>query len=154
YEFFGEDVFSFLAKTRTSLSVSSLDLMTQKGVIKKLPEESTLAIEHGRQEHAILVVDEKGYYLGDWRPFVVEGIRQVIILLESCLRWFESHLHLELIGLFAKEKVSQGDLTHFIRHIFNIRIKDSESTKEFTEIQKKHLEAYLVKVLGVVKGLE
>ncbi len=44
-----------------------------------------LIIDHEREQNAIVLIDEKGYYLGDWRNFDVEGVRQVIMLLNSCL---------------------------------------------------------------------
>ena len=38
----------------------------------------------------IILVDDLGYYLGDWRSFDVEGVRQVIMQLDNCLRWLEA----------------------------------------------------------------
>ena len=106
YQMFGKGVFHLLAKTRTTLALSALDLMTQKGLVRKQPNESTLTIDHERMQSAVVLVDEQGYYLGDWRNFDVEGVRNVIMLLNNCLRWFENHLQAKLISLFAKEKLS------------------------------------------------
>ncbi|NNM43867.1 MAG: hypothetical protein HKM07_05945 [Chlamydiae bacterium] len=153
-QIFGENVFSYLAKSRTTLSLSSIDLMTQKGVIRKQTDESSLNIDHERNQNAIVLIDKRGYYLGDWRNFDVEGVRQIIMLLNNCLRWFENNLHVKLISLFAKEKLSNQDFVEFIREIFGIRIRECEPAKDFTEKQNNLVQDYLCKVLGVPKGLD
>lgn len=152
-QIFGNSVFDLLAKTRTTLALSGIDLMTQKGLVHKHTNESTLTIDHERTQNAIVLVDDKGYYLGDWRNFDVEGVRKVIMLLNNCLRWFESHLHVKLISLFAKQSLSLKDLPSFLKAIFQLQILDCEPAKEFNEKQKKRVEDYLSKVLGVKKGL-
>lgn len=152
-QIFGSSVFVHLAKTRTTLALSSLDLMNQKGLVKKHLNESTLTVDHERNQHAIILIDPAGYYLGDWRNFDVEGVRQIIMLLNQCLRWFENNLHVKLISLFAKETLSLKDLPPFIRSVFGTRIKDCEPAIEFTKKQKQYLEDYLCKVLGVKNGL-
>lgn len=150
---FGQNVFSHLAKTRTTLALSSLELMTQRGVIKQTTDQSSLAIDHERTQKAIILVDDKGYFLGDWRSFDVEGVRQVIMLLNNCLRWFENTLHIQLISLFAKETLVKEDLPSFCSEVFDIPIANSDPAKELTEKQKRHIEGYLQKVLKVEKGL-
>ncbi len=153
HQIFGQNVFTHLAKTRTNLAVSSLDLLTQKAVIKQTTSESSLFIDHERAEKAIILVDESGFYLGDWRNFDVEGVRQVTQLLGSCLRWFENHLHLRLISLFAEESLSLDKLPQFVHGVFGMRIGDCEVAKEFNQKQKLYLEVFLKKVLDVPDGL-
>ncbi|MGE5196582.1 MAG: hypothetical protein ACM3JI_04570, partial [Anaerolineae bacterium] len=102
----------------------------------------------------IVLIDDNGYYLGDWRNFDVEGVRQVIMLLNQCLRWFENNLHLKLISLFSKETLSLSDLPEFTHSIFKTTIKQCEPAKDFTEKQKKYVQDYLCKVLDAPKGLD
>ncbi|MCI0382144.1 MAG: hypothetical protein L0207_03715 [Chlamydiae bacterium] len=154
YQIFGPNVFQYLAKTRTTLAISSLDLITQQGLIRQQLNQSTLQADHERAQKAIILVDDYGYYLGDWRHFDVEGVRQVTMLLNHCLRWFESNLHLNLVSFFAKENPSLKDIPAFIRSIFGKKIKDSGPVQEFTEKQKNHLEVYLRKVLSIPDGME
>lgn len=153
HQIFGQNVFNHLAKTRTTLAVSSLDLLTQKGMIKQQTNQSSVFVDHERTEKAIVLVDQLGYYLGDWRNFDVEGVRQVTLLLNNCLRWFENTLHVKLISLFAKGNLSGDDLPKFIDSVFGTRIEACEPAKEFTEKQKIHVEDFLHKVLMVPKGL-
>ncbi len=153
-QIFGQNVFTSLIKDRSSLSLSSLDLLSQKGVERKSKEISALSIDHESHQHAVILVDDEGFYLGDFRHFDAEGVRFVVLLLNQCLRWYENHLHLNLISLFAKEKLSLNDLSPFFSSVFEICIKDAAPVKEFDSKQVKYLEAYLKKVLHVQKGLD
>ena len=104
-------------------------------------------------QNAIVLVDEKGILLGDWRNFDVEGIRQVIMLLNNCLSWFENHLHVKLIAFFAKKK------PFFKRHclLLSSRLFDKlaiASPPKNLLKSKENVQDYLAKCLGVQKGLE
>jgi hypothetical protein len=151
---FGERVFSYVTKTRPSLGLSSVDLLSQKGLVRKHPQDSTLSIDHQGTHNAVVVVDKNGYYLGDWRNFDVEGVRQVIILLNHCLRWFENNMHMKLISLFAKETLLQEEFPQLLQEIFGTRIREVQPVREFSEKQKSQLHDYLEKVFGVADGLE
>ncbi|GAB4193781.1 MAG: hypothetical protein Tsb0015_16710 [Simkaniaceae bacterium] len=153
-EILGEAPYKILMRTRQSLTLSSIDIMTQRGMVKKYPYEHALSFEHDRQMYAVVLIDENGFYLGDWRSIDVEGIRQVIMLFNSCLRWLESHLHVTLISMFAKKELYLEDLPKYIRPLMEIRFRDCEPAKEFTLRQLKFLQNYLVKVLGIEKGLD
>ena len=153
HHIFGQNVFNLLAKTRNTLALSSLELMTQRGVINQLTNQSSLMIDHERAQRAIILVDQAGYFLGDWRNFDIEGVRQVILQLNNCLRWFENNLHIGLISLFAQENLNKNDLPKFVQRVFEIKIRDSEPVREFNEKQLRHIEAYLRKVLKVEQGL-
>lgn len=150
---FGQNVFNHLAKTRSTLALSSLELMTQRGVINQLTNQSSLMIDHERAQKAIILVDQGGYFLGDWRNFDIEGVRQVILQLNNCLRWFENNLHIGLITLFAQENLSKNDFPKFIDKIFAIKIRDCDPAREFNEKQLRHMETYLRKVLKIEQGL-
>ncbi|MBS3905369.1 MAG: hypothetical protein KGZ39_08605 [Simkania sp.] len=153
-QIFGVGIFQHTAKTRSSLSVSALDLMSQKEVIKKSIREASGDIDHERNGNAVILVDEKGYYLGDWRNFDIEGVRQVVLLLSNILRWFEMHLQMKLLGLFAKEALSAKDLTSFFKELFGVRLLDFHPVKDFSEKQKQLVQTFLVRVLGISQGLE
>lgn len=153
HHIFGKNVFTHLAKTRTTLALSSLELMTQRGVIKQTTDQSSHAIDHERTQKSVILIDKKGYFLGDWRSFDVEGVRQVILSLNNCLRWFENNLHISLVSLFAKKKLSKVNLPAFCADVFDIAIKNSQPAKEFSDKQKRYVEGYLQKVLFVKGGL-
>ena len=153
-ELFGEGLFRYVARTTPTLSLTAMDLVSQKRLTKELGHTVVSTIDHGPDEKAIILVNEQGHYLGDWRSSDVETVRQIIILFKSCLHWFENNLHTNLISLFAKEDLSIKDLSAFNASIFDIRIKDCEPAQDFNENQKQVLNDFFIKVLGVKKGLE
>ena len=153
HQIFGQNVFNHLAKTRNALALSSLELMTQRGVVKRQTDQSSLTIDHERTQKAVILVDEWGFFLGDWRSIDVEGVRQVILLLNNCLRWIENHLHISLISLFAKETMNKEDIPKFAEGVFGIPLKECEPAREFTSKQLHYMEGYLIRVLKVEKGL-
>lgn len=153
-QFFGEGIFTHVAKTRSVLSLSGLDLVSQKKMVKKQPHEPSLMIDPDREQHAIVIVDAEGYYLGDWRHFDVEGVRQIILSLNNCLRWFQSFLNIRLIALFGKTGLTLTDLPPFLRALLDTRLIDAEPAKEFTDSQKRYVDGYLMHVLGVSEGLQ
>ena len=152
-DLFGSGVFTHLPKTRTMLNLTSNDLMTQKGLQKKTVEDSLTEVDHDIDRNAVVVIDDKGFLLGDWRLSDVEGVRQVIILLSSCLRWFENALHLKLITLFAKGKLNLKDIVNALKDLLAMELKNSEPVLDFSEKQEKQVEIFITQVLKMKKGL-
>ena len=151
---FSPAVFTHLAKTRTTLTLTGNDIMSQKMLIKKKKTETTGGIDHERHKKAVVIVDEDGFYLGDWRSIDVEGVRQITVFLNNILRWFENHLHVGLISLFAKENLTLDDVVFFVKSVFDSRLKDSEPLAEFSEKNKENLQSFLICVMGVKEGIE
>ncbi len=154
YNVLGGDVFSHLAKHRTTLSISGLDLVTQKGVVKKELQESVFDIDHEKGPQAVVLVDKEGYYIGEWRSTDVDRVRSLINLLNVCLRWYENSLHVKLISIFAVEKLTQKELKAFFDTILAMKIEECEPAREFTTVQRQLVDDYLIKVLGVKQGLK
>ncbi|MGB7978537.1 MAG: hypothetical protein WCF19_05190 [Chlamydiales bacterium] len=152
-DLFGAAVFTHLPKTRTLLNLTGNDLMSQQGMQIKTLQDSIGEIDHGQSVDAVLVVDENGFFLGDWRFTDVEGVRQVIISLSSCLRWFENSLHLQLISVFANEKIDVTDIQNALQRLLTLKLEDAEPTLEFSPKQKGHVDLFMKQVLEMKKGL-
>ena len=131
-----------------------MDLVSQKRLTKELGHTDVSTIDHGPDERAIILVNERGHYLGDWRSSDTEAVRHLIILLKSCLHWFEKNLHGQLISLFAKEKFIHKRSFRFQSSIFDVQIKDSEPALDFNENQLNNLNDFFIKVFGLKNGLE
>ena len=71
---------------------------------------------HGfeKEEKAVWLVDEEGRYRGDWRTTDAEPIRQILILFNLCLNWFETTIHSQLISLFAQVSLKASDIEPFL----------------------------------------
>jgi len=151
---FGPGVFTRLAKTHSALNATARDLMVQKGMLCKHPSESIIGIDHERDQSAVVVIEEKGFYVGDWHSADVEGVRDVILLLSSCLRWFENSLQLHLMGFFGQEQVRLEDASRVLEQLFNLTICQSEPGLEFTPKQQQKVLKFIVHVLDIRKGLD
>ncbi|WP_194847652.1 hypothetical protein [Candidatus Neptunochlamydia vexilliferae] len=153
-DLFGEGIFDCLGKPRLSLTLTSLDLMTQQGMIRKQTGTSILSFDHERQRNAVVLIDKEGYYLGDWRTIDVEGVRQVILSLNNCLMWFESNLHIQLISCFSEERLTVDHISKVVKGLLKMKISECAPAKELPPHQLQFVNDYLVKVLQVSKGIE
>jgi hypothetical protein len=150
----GPAAFDVLTKKRTALTLSSVDLMTQKGLLKKHVTESTSSIDHERDQNAVVVIDDNGRFLGDWRNIDVEGVRQIMMQLNNCLRWFESYFHINLTSLFAKPDFTKRDFDLFSADLFSKQFKACNYVKEMTRKQQRHLHDFLSKTMALANGLD
>lgn len=150
-ELLGEAVFDVLANPSTSLRLAAIDLVSQKGFIKTKGDTQISSLTGDK---AVVLVDDAGYYLGDWHQADYEPVRKVIIRFKSCLRWFENNLHVKLISLFAKKGLNIRDLGSFAKEVFDVPIKNCEPVLEFDQCEKKDLNDFFIKVLGLKKGLD
>lgn len=153
-DLFGSCIFTHLAKTRASLNLIGNDLMTQKGMLRKHLSDSITSIDHDRDRNAVVIVDKNGFYLGDWRSADVEGVQEVVLLLSSCLRWFENSVHLHLMSLFKKESLHEREITPYLNALFQLKLSDCEPGQEFTQKQKQKVCDFLIEVVGIQKGLD
>ncbi len=147
-------VFTHLAKNRTMLTLTSQDLVTQQSLVYRKLSDAISSVDPERSQQAVVVVDGEGTYQGDWHSFDVEGVRQVILLLSSCLRWFENRVQLQLISYFAKERLSLADITAAMEQLFGLKLQECEPAQEFTSKQANEVRAFLVEVLKLEPGLD
>lgn len=153
-EMFSPSIFTHLAKNKTALTLSGNDLFTQENLVKKRLQDSALAQDVQRNKKAVVITDENGFYLGDWRNIDVEGVSQIIMLLGHCLRWLENYIHLNLISLFAKKGLHTDEVLAFLQEIFEKKIRECAPVDEYTEEQKSLLDEFLKKVFDLKEGLE
>lgn len=151
-DLFGEAVLTHLPQMREALHLQAQDLMMQKGLEKRKARTLIADIEHDLEHLAVIVVDDKGAFLGDWRSTDVEGVRQVIIALGSVLRWFENALHLHLISVFAKKTLHLKDVEKELHALLAMKISSSEPVLELSPKQQAQVETFMQKVLSMKKG--
>ena len=149
---YGEDIFSILSKTENEIEVSCLDLVTQTNVIFKKRTDLSYGGDHERSQKAILVVNEEGQYLADWRYMDVDSVRSICSWLMSMLRDYETEFHIGLIELFSKKKLTRDLLRKFIQKMFNRRLNDCKIAKEFTDLQRINLHRFFLLVLDISNG--
>jgi hypothetical protein len=153
-ELFSKGVFSVVPRETPSLTMTALDLVTKKDVIKLPASTKSSSIDHSN--HAgkpVLLVNEDGHLRGDWRANDAEVARQVVLLFMSTMRWFESMIHENLIVTLTKEDVHLPDIQRSQDALFAIQIKMSDPVKEATDRQKKYQNDFLKKVLSAHLGI-
>ncbi len=151
----GRNLFRHIPRATSSLNLTSLDLVHQKNLMKVGGETFTGdLINQEYSGKAIILIDEQGHYLGDWRPSDIELTRQITIPFKSYLRWFENNLHSNLISWFAKEKLTVKEFPAFYSSIFNIKIKECGTATEFNQKQIELLHIFFQKIFGLDQGLE
>ncbi len=153
-DLFGFKMFDCVAKTRLSLTLTSLDLMSQDNMSRKTAQDLALSFDHERTRNAFVVVSPRGYYLGDWRSIDVEGVRQVVMSLNNCLMWLESNLHIQLISCFAHDHLMVSHVSGVVKQILTLQIGQCEPAKGLPHKQLQLVDDYLVKVLNVEKGVQ
>ncbi|MCF7851608.1 MAG: hypothetical protein K9M07_00010 [Simkaniaceae bacterium] len=153
YETFGPNVFKAMSRSRLSLTLSSSDLLTQKGLVKKKPKDLIFDFAHQRLQSAVVIVDDDDRYIGDWRSIDVEGVRQVINLFNTHLRFLEYFFQINLITLFAKKELKRDDLLEAITKIYQYQFKTFEPSGDLTQAQYEYLNNYMSQVLHIEKGI-
>ena len=149
----GKQVFSALSFSNTKFSISCLDLISQKNIVQKKLSDLSYDIDPERGgKQAVLLIDEDGYYLGDWRASDVEAIRSIIIRFCSMLSEYQNKFIVDIITLFTKKSLHRQDWMHFIQKNVSIQLKDCLAAREFTEKQKTFLDRFIQKVLCIPSG--
>lgn len=151
---FGSSVFSNTAHMSGALTLKALDFVTQKGFVKQNGTTSISSLDVAAAEKGVVLVDNDGNYIGDWHNSDADPVRKIIIRFKSCLRWFENNLHVKLISFFAKSNLHVNDIEPMLASVFDVSIDACEPIKEFTDRQRKDLDDFFHKVLGIKNGLK
>lgn len=137
---FGEGIFDILARKESRLFCVSRDLLTRSGFITSEGEDSILSLQHGYNQTAIVLVDDKGQFLGDWRTHDVERVSQITLLFKTALRAFETDFLISHLKILAKEKVNE-------------KVWDRPlSQSDFSDEQNENLGDFLKAALHLPKG--
>lgn len=153
-ESLGPAVFDILPQTRGFLILQAQDLLSPRQPLKLLADKLTSHIDSQWFDKGILLVDSKGYYLGDWRQSDAESVSQVISLLASLLRWLESQLQSYLTHLLAQADLKQDELEQSVKNLLASTLYQAQPSKEFNEHHLATLSSYLKNILQLDKGLQ
>ena len=153
-ELFSQSVFDQIARSNDSLTLTAMDILSTKDIVKVESSTQTSHIDHTNHVNkAIVLIDESECYVGDWRASDAEHVRHVVMLFNSIIRWFESSIHFQLITAFSSEKLHKGGVKKALQPIFDTEIRLCEPVKEFSDKQRRHLNEYLKKILNIHKGI-
>lgn len=150
----GQNVFDSLAKSRSILTLRAIDLLTPGRLIHCPSTTALKDISNEKFEIGVIAVDERGYYLGDWRRRDLEMIRPLLSLLSSGLRSFQSKLQASLISLFGLNDLTQKKLVDKLHQLKQIKFDSLEPLQEASERERTCLEKYFKVILHCQEGLQ
>ena len=146
--------FTAIPRSNPTLSLTAMDLMTLQGFVKVSLDVHADTITHGEEgDLAVVVVDNQGFYQGEWRSHDAEATRQVVDSFISLLRWFKNTALVRLIETLSQEEVSKQDVSDLLERLFCCRLDECEPVLEMEERTKTNLKEYLKKVLLLPEGL-
>ncbi len=151
---FGPSIFSNLARQGGTLTLSAIDLVSTKNKVLAKGNIQASSMVRGFEEKAVLLIDEEGHYQGDWRIADVEPIRQILILFNWALNWFETTIHSKLIALFSQEALQAADIKPFVSSLFDLTLDQAEPIKDYTDQQRHLLDEFLRHIIRQEKGLQ
>ncbi len=147
---FGREFLEVVARKSDTLTLTALDLVSNKNVLK-LNSKSRLSHVHGGKE--LIVIDDLGHFVGDWRASDAELVRHHVTSFYSLIRWLEHAIYYKLISAYAKEKVTKKDVQEALDSLFTTKLTESEPALEFTDTQKKQVDTFLKAVLKIASGI-
>jgi len=152
-ELFCQDVFDILVRQTPALTLTALDLVSKKNMLKIQANTSSNQIDHTQLKNALVLVDKEGHFVGDWRANDSEAVRQIVVTFYSLISWLENSLQACLISVLAKKSVDESACKNAIRILFAIQINSCEPAKEFSKMQLVHQDDFLKRVIGLSNGL-
>ncbi len=146
----GSDIFDVLVKKSRELSLTSLDLISQEHKIMKTLFESSIGVNHDRTTNSVIVVNEKGEYIADWRATDYDEVRMVINHFQLTLKSFEKALTMGIITFL----LHQGDLKQEVQRLLKKSILEFFHSGLDESRCREKLSLFIIEVLGYKKGLE
>ncbi len=149
----GQDVFKNIGSSSAKFNISALDLISQKNIIKESPSNLTYNIHPEVENHAVILTDERGCYLGDWRLGDVDAVRSVVTRFKRFLSEYQNEFIVGIISLFSEHDICSKDLDAYLNGKFSKLFRDSFSFKELTLKQVALMDLFIRDVLLINKGL-
>jgi hypothetical protein len=149
----GKEVFTAIGSSSTKFLISALDLISQTNIHKKQGATLTYNIDTDRGREAVILVDERGCYLGDWRPVDVDPVRSIIDRFRGFLAEYQYKFAVSLVSLFSRETVDCEQWTQFLNSQFQNKFSEALCARELIEKQKKLLDKFMKEVLFIGNGL-
>lgn len=150
---FSPTLFKRVAKRKSVISHVGMDLVKQSRMIKVTGEASIRDFRHNRIENHITLIDDDGYYIGDWRVTDVEAVGRVQRLLNICMHLYEKEVVLSVTKVLADPEVTQEKVKAQLDSLCRRAVPEPNlNYYTFEEEDYETLDTYLKKVLGIQEG--
>ncbi|MDD7984321.1 hypothetical protein PQO01_05095 [Lentisphaera marina] len=150
---FTPNVFSRVAKHKSLISPVAMDIVNQHKLIRVTGNSNIRDFQHERNTNHIIVVDEDGFYLGDWRVSDVDTVGRIQRLLNMTIHSYEKVLISSFTSLMSRDTVTHQDIKSYLDTSFNANLGDSQmSFQRYHHQDCELLDLYLKKVLKLEHG--
>ena len=146
-------VFTRVSKQKTLITHVAMDIVQQDRLIKAKGDMSIRDFSHNRNENHVILVDDEGFYIGDWRVSDVDAVTRVQRLLNICLHLYEKEVVLNFTELFSKSQLLQRDCKDSLLKLFEKKLPDFDlGLQTFSSDDFHLLDKYLKIVLHLDAG--
>lgn len=114
YKALGKSVFDVMVSTSREVSLSSMDLVSQSDIIVKKIKDKSVGINHRRSSSSVIVTDDDGHYIADWRAVDYDEVRMVIYNYLFILREFEKALYMTTVEHLIKKTNIKDEIEHLL----------------------------------------
>ena len=149
----GLEVFATISSSSSKFLITALDLVSQKDIIRKESATLTYDIDPERGRQAVILVDERGCYLGDWRSVDVDPVRSITGRFRSFLAEYQNQFVVGIISLFSRDPLELKDWTEFINQKFLEKFDGILTSRELTDKQRYLQDKFIKNVLFIPNGL-
>lgn len=154
-KYLGDQCFDLLSRKTDTLSVSAMEILSPKNLIKAPSHSLTSMFDINEfPSQTLILVDDHGCYLGDWKLIHLEQVRQILMLFYSTIRWFEKTVLASLVSIYSAQKINAQSISQQLQEPFNTMIKECEPAQDYTEQQFEKLDHVLKKILFVPQGID
>lgn len=154
YQIVGKDFFTNYANFDEVISLTAADLLTKKNVRLMKGDTFINSFNHDGGKIAILLVDEKGHYCGNWTAYHWEKIKPISTLYKSCCHYLENRFHLALISVFFKPTVIASDTEQFYTFVSEMTLDSFTPIRDSDPTNVSQLNEFLIKILGMPRGIK
>ena len=148
---FSRDLFDVVAKSSRGPELTSLDFLSARGIRRSNLSDLSSSIDYDFKKTALVVTDEKGHYVGDWRSKDANAIRNLVMRLLSLVSAYEHSCSLFLIQKLAKGQLK--DLEKGCQEFLSRPLNDCSQGADLTPKMQERLEKLIVHFLGIDAGL-
>lgn len=148
---FPKSIFRYLGKNKSTLTSVALDISNSERLLIARGEDDSAAFKHNRYTNAIVLVDEEGYFIGDWRVSDVDLVGRIQRMLLACLEAYERDFTLSITELYSQALVNREACRSVFDEFLEREILN-EAAGTQTQIHYNELDDLLKLVLNIPEG--
>jgi hypothetical protein len=150
---FTPKVFTRIAKNKVVISPVAMDIVNQERLHRVACSSDIRDFQHNRNTTHIIVVDDDGFFLGDWRISDVDSVGRIQRLLNMSIHSYEKLIISSYTELMSHDSITKEDCELFLNSVFNCKIGNPKLRfQRYNITDQESLDKYLRIVLKLENG--